>query len=240
MFRNRLTYANVTASLALFIALGGGAYAATQLPKDSVGTAQIKKNAVTGAKIKSSAVSSSDVKNGSLLAADFAGGQLPSGAQGATGPAGPKGDKGDAGTNGTNGTNGTTGPRGPSNVYADRNDTSTAITSNTQLASITVPAGKYIVMAKTVGANDDNNAGDEARIGCTLVGTTAGTIDQSLGGAEDNTRFDDFTVVSLLSTLDSAAGDTLTLSCQGSGADPINADNTSLVAIQTESLTLSP
>ena len=35
-FRSQLTYANVVATLALFLALGGGAYAATQLPKNSV------------------------------------------------------------------------------------------------------------------------------------------------------------------------------------------------------------
>jgi len=49
--RGRLTYANVIATLALFIALGGGAYAATQLPKNSVGPRQIKKGAVTPAKL---------------------------------------------------------------------------------------------------------------------------------------------------------------------------------------------
>jgi hypothetical protein len=34
--RTRLTYANVTATIALFIALGGGAYAAFNLPRNSV------------------------------------------------------------------------------------------------------------------------------------------------------------------------------------------------------------
>ena len=45
-FLPRLTYANVIASLALFIALGGAAVAAG-LPKNSVGPNQIKKGAVT-------------------------------------------------------------------------------------------------------------------------------------------------------------------------------------------------
>ena len=36
--RDRLTYANVTATLALFIALGGSSYAALKLPRDSVGS----------------------------------------------------------------------------------------------------------------------------------------------------------------------------------------------------------
>jgi hypothetical protein len=53
--RSRLTYANVMASLALFVALGGVGYAASQLPKNSVGTKQLKNGAVTEKKISKSA-----------------------------------------------------------------------------------------------------------------------------------------------------------------------------------------
>lgn len=49
--RGNLTYANVVSTLCLFLILGGGAYAATKLPANSVGTKQIKNGAVTGAKI---------------------------------------------------------------------------------------------------------------------------------------------------------------------------------------------
>jgi hypothetical protein len=45
--RPKLTYANVMATIAVFIALGGASYAATKLPKNSVGSKQIKANAVT-------------------------------------------------------------------------------------------------------------------------------------------------------------------------------------------------
>lgn len=45
-FRTGLTYANVVATIALFLALGGGAYAAVTLPKNSVKAKQIAKNAV--------------------------------------------------------------------------------------------------------------------------------------------------------------------------------------------------
>lgn len=48
--RSYLTYSNVIAAVALFIALGGISYAATKLPKNSVGTKQIKNKAVTKAK----------------------------------------------------------------------------------------------------------------------------------------------------------------------------------------------
>jgi hypothetical protein len=65
-FRPRLTYANVIATLALFIALGGVGYAATQLPKNSVGPKQLKRNAVTAAKIKNGAVTGAKVQLGSL------------------------------------------------------------------------------------------------------------------------------------------------------------------------------
>ena len=51
-----MTYANVVATLALFIALGGASYAALKLPKNSVGPRQIKNNAVTTAKTKIEAV----------------------------------------------------------------------------------------------------------------------------------------------------------------------------------------
>jgi hypothetical protein len=89
--RRHLTYANVMATLGVFLALGGVSYAALKLPKNSVGSKQIKKNAVTGTK----------VKNGSLKPGDFAAGSLPAGPQGPQGLPGAKGDKGDKGATGT-------------------------------------------------------------------------------------------------------------------------------------------
>lgn len=44
--RGRLNYASVAATLALVVALSGGAYA-LKIPKHSVGTKQLKKGAVT-------------------------------------------------------------------------------------------------------------------------------------------------------------------------------------------------
>ena len=65
--RPKLTYANVTATLALVIAVGGAsAFAATQLAKNSVGSKQLKKNSVTTAKIRKEAVTAAKVKKGTL------------------------------------------------------------------------------------------------------------------------------------------------------------------------------
>jgi hypothetical protein len=57
--RSQLTYANVVGTLALFIALGGSAYAAVTLPlpPNIVGTKQIKNKAVTPPKLASSTMS---------------------------------------------------------------------------------------------------------------------------------------------------------------------------------------
>jgi hypothetical protein len=74
----RPSLAMVVALLALFVALGGSAFAALTLPKHSVGAKQLKNGAVTGAKLHDNAVTSSKVKNHSLLAKDFKAGQLPS------------------------------------------------------------------------------------------------------------------------------------------------------------------
>jgi hypothetical protein len=59
--RSKLTYANVMATIAVFIALGSGAYAATHLAKNSVGTKQLKKNAVKGGKVKDASLTGADI-----------------------------------------------------------------------------------------------------------------------------------------------------------------------------------
>jgi hypothetical protein len=87
--RNR--HATVVAYLALFVALGGSAYAVTR---------------ITSKQIKNNTIKSIDVKDRSLLSRDFKPGQLPAGAQG------PKGDPGTAGQNGTNGQDGAPGQPG--------------------------------------------------------------------------------------------------------------------------------
>jgi hypothetical protein len=90
--RGRLTYANVMATIAVFVALGGTSVAAVSLKRNSVGSAQIKNGSVTGNDVKNNSLSGGDIK--SLTSKDFKGGQLPQGAQGATGPQGPAGPAG--------------------------------------------------------------------------------------------------------------------------------------------------
>ena len=71
--RPRLTYANVTATLALFVALSGGAYAATALPANSVGAKQLKKSAVGTADIQNNAITGAKIKLSSMAKVPAAG-----------------------------------------------------------------------------------------------------------------------------------------------------------------------
>ena len=93
----RLSYANVMATVAVFIAIGSGAYAAG-LARDSVRSKQIKAGTVRNAELANDAVTSPKVADGSLRGADFAAGQLPQGPQGEPGPPGVEGPEGPAGS----------------------------------------------------------------------------------------------------------------------------------------------
>jgi hypothetical protein len=64
---SKLTYANVMATLAMFIALGGAsAFAASQLAKNSVGTPQLKNNSVTGAKVAPNSLTGKNIDASTL------------------------------------------------------------------------------------------------------------------------------------------------------------------------------
>lgn len=83
MHRPRLSYSNVISSTALFLALGGVSYAATSLPRNSVGPSQIR----TGA------VRTGEIKNGTIHLPDIAISTRKS-LRGTIGPAGPAGPAG--------------------------------------------------------------------------------------------------------------------------------------------------
>jgi len=111
---SHLTFANVVSVIALFVALGGGAYALS-IPSNSVGAKHLKKDAVTGPKLKRGAVTSSKLRDGAVTAAKLADGVTttgPKGDTGAPGPAGPTGPGGPAGPAGP------PGPPGPSTGQA--------------------------------------------------------------------------------------------------------------------------
>src|SRR5439155_20209365 len=83
--RERLTYGNVMATVALFVGLGGTSYALT-LPKKSVGSRELKMGAVRSVDIKDRTIAVRDIAKSTRRSL-----------RGATGPIGPTGPQGPSG-----------------------------------------------------------------------------------------------------------------------------------------------
>ena len=151
---------NVVGFVALFIALGAGAYAAG-LPKDSVKAKQIKAGAVNTDELADNAVTSPKVANGSLLKEDFGVGQLPAGAQGAMGPQGPQGLQGERGLQGLDGPRGPTGP-----TAGARENTAVPFAREIALgsASVDMPVPGRLYVSADVPDDADTTG---VQVGCT-------------------------------------------------------------------------
>jgi hypothetical protein len=134
----RLNSAHVIAVIALFVALGGTAWAAVHLAKNSVKAKNIAKNAVTTKKIKNAAVTEPKIANGSVTAKKIAPGVLST--------AGPS--DADAGS--------LLGPINPAGLPSGGTDLVT-------LAQL--PAGNYVISGKLLASN---TAGASRMIDCTL------------------------------------------------------------------------
>ena len=107
---SRLTYSNVMATLAIFVALGGTSYAAAKLTgadirNSSLTGKDVRNSSLTGKDVRNSSLTGRDIRNGSVAQRDLgpgvlAGVQGERGATGATGATGAKGEKGDKGDTG--------------------------------------------------------------------------------------------------------------------------------------------
>jgi hypothetical protein len=99
--------------------------------------------------------------------------QGPAGNDGATGQQGPKGNDGAPGATGEQGPKGDTGPQGPagssgsSDLYSYRSDDHLTLQNvgPTDVASLTVPAGKYLLLGM-VGFGNNSNA--DNNVACIL------------------------------------------------------------------------
>jgi hypothetical protein len=103
--RPHLTYANVAATLALVIAVGGGsawaaqkirtrniayhAVTASKVNYNAITASKVKNGSLSGKELRDGAIATEDIRNGTLRAEDFGADQLPKG---------DKGDKGDPAT----------------------------------------------------------------------------------------------------------------------------------------------
>jgi hypothetical protein len=208
--RHRLTSAHLIGVLALFLALGGGAYAAASLlPKNSVGSAQLKKGAVTPSKLSRSTVKK------------LAGARGRPGIQGVRGAQGLKGDSGAA---------------GPSDIYAAGASSGALTTSYTQVASITVPAGQYLLQAKTtIFASSMNAAGGAACLLTPSLGPSVVPWDATSTAVPAVPTLFSSGVISLAGAASVTAPQTVILACK-STLGVLSFDNARVWAIKTGSL----
>jgi hypothetical protein len=220
--RQGMTYANVMATIAVFVALGGTGVAATQLAKNSVTSASIKNGQVKNKDLAKNAVTSTKVKDHSLLGKDFKAGQLPQGPKGATGAQGPKGNTG------------LTGATGPSNGFFSTSaiadpDVTWSMSQQT-LRSFSLPAGKYILNA-SVDAN--NNAASSSLAGCSIDINGSSIDDENVNPGPDGTDDGDGIAMTGGATLSSTG--TAALHCSASTTSG-TWESSSLTAIKVASL----
>jgi hypothetical protein len=182
LLRHLPSPAIVVACVALLLALGGVSWAATALPRNSVGTAQLKNNAVTSGK----------VKNHSLLRADFKNGQIPRGARGPVGPTGA------AGAKGATGARGPTGPAGSSGTANIRwalvaADATVVAKSDANISLTSHSPGNYIlnfgsaIDTKLILASAAQAGGDTGARGPVSAGPCGGTPSGSVCGSGNDT-----------------------------------------------------
>lgn len=172
------------AGLALFIALGGSAIAANGL----VHAGDIAPGAVTSKAIRNGGVRPEDLSTkmrALLQAAEGVAGEKgdigstgapgANGANGANGPNGPNGIDGIDGSDGIDGTNGTDGIDGTIAPLSTTSGLTALPTASppTTVVALTVPAGNYVVLAKTQLSH--TGAGDT--VDCVLKAGATG-IDQ--------------------------------------------------------------
>jgi hypothetical protein len=298
----KLTYANVMATIAMFLAFGGGAYAATQLPSNSVGTKQLQKEAVTPGKLSADAKDTLTGPTGATGMTGATGDTGPRGLQGLQGDPGRQGDqgkagdqgipgekgekgaKGDPGEPGEKGAKGDPGEKGEKGAKGDpgepgekgangdpgekgekgdpgepgepgekgeKGDQGDPGISNGYfftsgpafdewdggeqlLATLTLPAGNYIIDSHVLGNND---AGETANISCLvkLGGIIIGeTGEASLGG---NTNAEDRTVISLSLGGTLATAGTAEFICRAQPGFPGSWLERGMTAIQVSNLT---
>jgi hypothetical protein len=237
--RGRLTYANVMATVAVFVALGGSSYAALSLPKKSVGTKQLKRNAVTSSKVRNGAITGADVNESSF-------GQVPSAATAANATNATNAGhatNADQATNAGHATNadkatnaGSATTAGIANAaFSTYHDDSIPLPdSSAPLATLNIPTpGNYVVNAKFVAHNVHTAAGTNPFSACDLVPD----VDVGAVFDVDNDPVDDDEVIALQGVKKFTTSGQITLKCTDYGWGNVVAQRMRITAVQVAHLT---
>ncbi|MDQ8043983.1 MAG: hypothetical protein AAGC46_10470 [Solirubrobacteraceae bacterium] len=145
---HRPTYAEITSSLALFIALGGVSWAATTLPKGSVTSAAIRDGGVGSADLAGGAVTASKLSKDLRT-------QL-----GVTVGKGSDGTKGADGVSGSDGKNGAPGPAGAPGTPGAPGRDGAALVASHSFGGLSVSSTKYVKVGSMDWAQPANSLQD--------------------------------------------------------------------------------
>ncbi len=231
--RGRLTYANVMATVAVFVALGGSSYAALSLPKKSVGTKQLKRNAITSSKVRNGAITGVDVNESSF-------GQVPSAATAANATIATNAGhatNADQATNAGHATNADKATNaGTANAaFSTYHDDSIPLPdSSAPLATLNIPTpGNYVVNAKFVAHNVHTAAGTNPFSACDLVPD----VDVGVVFDVDNDPVDDDEVIALQGVKKFTTSGQITLKCTDYGWGDVVAQRMRITAVQVAHVT---
>jgi hypothetical protein len=211
--------AMVVAMIALFAALGGTGYAASELTKSpNAAAAKTKK--------KSKPADAQDLAQiKSFFKANRASLVGSPGAQGSAGPQGPQGSQGPA------------GPQGPVNAFSGSIEGSVTITTATRpgdkVGHLNLQPGSYVIFAKAWIENQSATTATTA--GCELDAGTASDLDYLKVEPAYENAFRGAVALNVAHTFTSAG--TAQLSCFTGGGVTVSANNVVVTAIQVASLT---
>jgi hypothetical protein len=203
----------IVALVALFLALGGVGYAALK-----IGTNDIKNGAVTSKKVKNNSLTGKDIRESTL-------GRVPSAHRANQADRAAHADT--AAT--ANAANTAVSTSDPNEIPMPDG----LATAGNPIKTLTVPAGKYVVIAKLEAKNVGNAPSPNDQ--CTLrAGSDVDTMEFDV----DNANLDDEEAVPLQLVHDFGGGGDVGLRCTDSGAGAVRAKNISITAIQV--LELNP
>jgi hypothetical protein len=211
MMRQRLTYANVMSTIAVFVVLGGTGYAATRLARNSVGSPQIRNGAIKNVDISSATKRSLRGKRG---------------AKGPTGLAG---------------TAGATGPAGPSEVIEVKHTAEIPLSGpknvNTTLATVRLTAGSWLLEAQTQLRYE---AADGDNYFCELVTDQNGFLNRGTASIGTGTAETQYATLSARSTIVLTTPTAILYRCSHANVDEASgakAENTVVTATRTGGVT---
>jgi hypothetical protein len=234
--RRRPSAALVVSFVALFVALGGVGYAATQLAPNSVGTAQLQNGSVGNWKLKFNSVGSRKIINGSVGAKQINSGQV----QLRVSSACSSGAVSSVGLSGTV----TCTPTLPKQVGTNASAV-TLGSSSTAVATQSLPSGSsYLVLAYPHAVvTDAPLPAQQVEVDCTLSvpGGTNNSITKSLtvDFSGTSTQSQAGTIPLVLPVASATSAQTATVSCTDTANPttpaPTVAVDTTINAIQTAS-----